>query len=205
MTKQLGLILLAGFLAAIISINPAAAAELGRVELGGQTIIIHDDNTWEYAGDQASTAPDNCTVVESELVPVSICLDPGEWTRANLSGDHEHKLKRQGVEHYLLVITEKAEFKPEVLRKAILTNAQNAAGLSKVDVLSESTQLVDSQLFNKIVYRTDVDGLDITYTNFYSTFEGTGSVQLVFFALTEDNSNFEPFIQQVVDSLALTN
>lgn len=193
-----------GVLAAAITASSAWAAEIGRVTVDGRTIILHDDQSWTYAAEDAVSVPDNCTTIESEIVPVALCLDPEEWTRTELSGDNEYELKRKSAEHYMLMITEKAELEPAVLKRAILSNAQEAAGLAKVDTIDESSMLVDGQTFDKIVYRTDVDGLDITYTNFYTMFPGSGSMQIVFFALTNENADFESFIEQVAASIEVT-
>lgn len=208
MKKTVTFLAAAGFLAATLAATlvtgAALAAEMGRVKIDGRTIIIHDNNTWTYSAEEAAAVPSNCTTMASEIVPVSICLDPDEWTRTELSGDNEYELKRKGIEHYMIMITEKAELQPTALKEAILENAQNAAGLAKVETIAETSVVADGQTFEKIVYRTDVDGLDITYTNYYTMFPGSGSMQIVFFALTDDNVNYEPFIEQVAASIKST-
>ena len=139
-----------------------------------------------------------CKPIKSEVLPVGVCLDPKGWALANLEGAAEQSFKRSDAEYYLMLITEKDFFDLPTLKKALLTNAQNAAGLEKVKTLQDTTATVDGQEFGKIVYQTIIDGLDVTYENYYMGLEGKGSVQFVFFATTIDYPNFRGLIDQAV-------
>lgn len=174
------------------------SAEIGRATVGGKEIIVNDDNTWSYA---AAAGTGNCTAIKSEVLPVSLCLDPVGWGLANLEGAAEQSFKRKDTEFYLMLITEKEFFDQPTLKKAVLTNAQNAAGLEKVKTLDDGTATVSGKPFGRIVYQTIIDGLDVTYENYYSGMDGKGSVQFVFFALTADYEKFRPFIDEAVAGL----
>lgn len=176
---------------------PALSAEIGRVELDGSQIILHDDQTWEYAGERAA-APDGCTVIASETVPVSLCLDPDKWALANLDGAEEHGFRHKEHEIYVLLISETEVIDMATLKKAVLTNAQTAAGLSKVLTLEDGTASVDGHLFGRIVYRTTVDGIDVTYANYYTSFKSYGSLQIVAFAGTETFDSVRPVVAEVI-------
>jgi len=179
------------------NVVPAAADEVGRIELNGRQVILQDDFTWAY-GSNAAKVAENCTTVSSEVVPVSVCLDPNKWTFANLGGNAEHKLGLKGKELYLLIITEKQVLPISTLKKAAITNAQNASGLTKVETLSESAALIDGHGFGQIDYATTVDGVKITYGNYHSSFEGKGSVQLVFFAAQGEYDGFKSEIAEAI-------
>lgn len=175
----------------------AVSAEIGRIEMEGRLVILNDDNTWEYASEAPSVRAD-CTDVPSQVVPVTLCLDPGKWTFADLGGGAELKLRLQQKELYLLVISEETVIEIPALKKAAVTNAQSASGLTRVKVLSDSGASIDGHEFGKIEYATNVDGIDITYTNYMSKFDGEGSVQLVFFTSTDMFEQMQGEIAEVV-------
>lgn len=179
-----------------------AEEEIGRVDLNGSEIILYDDNTWEYSGDQVE-APDNCTTVSSQVLPVSVCLDPDQWALANLNGAEEHGFRHKVEDMYVLLITEKDVIERATLKKALLTNAQSAAGLNKVDTLEDGAASVDGYPFGRIVYRTVVDGIDVTYENYYTSFEGKGSLQIVAFAGSERFEDVRSIIAEVIAGVSI--
>ncbi|MFZ1814527.1 MAG: DUF3157 family protein [Rhizobiaceae bacterium] len=188
-------------LAAMLPLS-ALSAEVGRVELDGRTIILNDDNSWEYAGDVAER-PANCTSISSKVVPVSVCLDPDSWTLANLNGAEEHGFRHKEHDLYLLMITEKTVIERPSLKKAAITNAQSAAGLNKVNVLEDDSASVDGYPFGRIVYNTIVDGIDITYSNHYTSFEDTGSLQIVIFSGAAQFDSIRPVISEVIAGITV--
>lgn len=193
-------------LVSIASVPVAAlSAEIGRVELDGRSIILNDDNTWTYADSGSGPSAAACTRIDSTALPVGVCLDPAIWERAELGGAPEHSFKVKNAERYLMLITEKDFFPNPTLRDAILKNAQSAAGLEKVKILDEGEELIGGAKFSRIVYRTVVDGLDVTYSNHYTGFVGKGSVQFVFFAESADNEAFAPEMAKVVSALVVGN
>lgn len=199
--------LISGFLGFVFltgSVVTSISGELGRVEVDGRTVILHDDKTWEYDG-EAPVVADNCTKVASEVLPISLCLDAGKWTFANLGGEAEIKLKLKSKELYLLVITEKTVIKLKDLKNAAISNAQQASGLTKVKTLNDGSTILDGHGFGRIDYTTTVDGIDITYANYYSSFEDKGSLQFVFFAAREEFENFSGEISEAVASFELAN
>ncbi len=179
----------------------AWSAEVGRATVDGKEVILNDDNTWAFV--PAATAPGNCTSIKSEVLPVGLCLDPAGWALANLEGAAEQSFKRKDTEFYLMLITEKEFFDQPTLKKALLTNAQNAAGLEKVKTLEDGQATVAGKDFGRIVYQTIIDGLDVTYENYYRGLDGKGSVQFVFFALTSDYEKFRPAIDEAVAGMSV--
>jgi hypothetical protein len=180
----------------------ALAGEIGRVEINGNEIILNDDNTWEYSGEEVA-APAKCTEIESKVLPVSVCLDPDTWVLANLNGAEEHGFHHKDKDVYVLMITEKQVIDQATLKKAVLANAQNAAGLNKVDTLEDGSASVDGHSFGRIVYRTIVDGIDVTYANYYTSFEGKGTLQIVAFAGSDQFDEARPVIAEVIAGVSI--
>ncbi|MCB1386902.1 MAG: hypothetical protein KDJ80_13295 [Nitratireductor sp.] len=187
----------AAAMVATLIAGAASAAEIGRVEIDGRLVILNDDNRWEYASEAPAVSAD-CTDVASEVVPVTLCLDPEKWTFADLGGEAEIKLRLKKSELYLLVISEETEIDIPALKKAAITNAQSASGLTKVKTLSDGAASLDGHEFGKIEYATNVDGIDISYANYMSTFDGKGSVQLVFFTSNDLFDEMQSDITEVI-------
>ena len=191
----------ATFLAALAA--QAMAGELARVEVNGRVVILNDDNSWEYAGD-AVGRPANCTEIKSTVVPVAVCLDPDKWTLANLNGAEEHGFRHKEMDLYFLIITEKTVIEKPALKKAAITNAQSAAGLNKVNILQDDAASVGGYPFGHIVYNTIVDGIDITYANYYTSFPDTGSLQLVIFTGAKQFDEAAPVISEVMAGMSVS-
>lgn len=195
-TKFLVLMLLAVF-----SVNAALAQELGTVIFEGRKVILNQDGTWKFANNASPSESTECTVVSSEVVPFSICLDPDKWTNVKLGGDHEHSIKHKDHELYMLVISEKLFLPFSALKEAVIENAKNAAGLNKVSVIEEGTKTIDDYKFGQMVYFTRISGIDITYENFYTNFEDIGSLQIVFFAGKDQFASLRPVILQAISTV----
>lgn len=174
----------------------AWSEEIGRAVVLGEEIIIYDDKTWEFAPERTATAAPNCTKVESEKLPVSICLDPDKWTFTELGGDNEIEVKMINRELYLIGIMETTFVEMDDFRKAVVQNAQDASGLNKVEVESEEEILLDDHTFGKMVYSTKVNGIDVTYENYFSNLPGVGSFQFVFFTGQNEYDEMRPTIEE---------
>lgn len=180
------------------------AAELTRFTFDGKEIILFDDKTWEFTENAKSPSTANCEIVSSEKLPISICLNPDIWTFASLSGDHEASVKLKDQELYLLIITEKQFIEINAFKGAIITNAQNVSGLTKVKTLADESKTIDLYNFGRIVYTTKVDGLPVTFDNYYSNIKGKGSFQFVFFAGADDFDNHKQAITDAIGGIKIT-
>ncbi len=168
-------------LLALFSVQ-AYAGEKGRVELDGREIILFDDNTWRFAGETAkSSDDDDCVVIKSKSLPVSVCLDEAVWKLGNANNAAEFTFSTKDESLFLMVITEKAEIPLKAFEKAIVTNAQNAAGLKPVEVAKNERIDAFGIEWGRMVYNADIDGLIIKYENFFTTIKDKGSVQFVFY------------------------
>lgn len=184
----------------------ALAAEIGQVTVDGNKVILYDDKTWDYAeGETNVSAPADCVEIASKLLPISVCLDPDAWALGGLGEAYEHSFYNKANDMYVGLITEEDVIEFDVLKKAILTNAQNAAGLNKVETLEDSSASLSGHEFGKLEYRAISDGVDATFANFYTNFEGKGSLQIVAFAVSEEFDKVRPVIAEVIASVKVTD
>lgn len=195
------------FLAFLTLPNMATADELGRVDLNGREIIINDDNSWSYAskGEQnaVTTAPDGCTVIKSKKFPISVCLDPGKWSLTNVNDIAELQYKVIDKEIYAMILTEKALMPDEQLKKAILINGQEAAGLNKIEILKDIKESKIGPKFGNVVYNAIVDGLDITYDSYYRSFPHTGLAQVIMFSSQKEYQASLPYMNEFIAGVSV--
>lgn len=188
----------------------ASAAELGRVQFQGKTVILSDDGTWRF--DEAATQPPatasaDCTdgvKVESKSLPVSLCFPSSVWDRDTPSGAWEFMFRNKAGTLYGGIISETIALDESFLRSAII---QNAAGFAKIDVSKvkigvEEKVDVNGRSWNHIIYGVPIGGADFTFSNYYMTVPGTGMVQVVFFSPDANFAGVLPDIEKVVSTLA---
>ena len=216
--KPIFLTLLTNFLFAIFvtfitSLSGVAhAQEAGRVQLDGRQIILFDDNSWQYADevqDNSATqlADDtdeaDCVRLKSKILPVSICLDEEIWHLGNEGGPSEFNFSTKDNAMYLLMITEKAEIPLSAFEKAIIVNAQKAAGLTPIDVIIKERIDALGLEWGRMVYDVNIDDLKIKYENFFTTIKGKGSVQFVFYTTPANYDEMSAEIEKVTKRIAI--
>jgi hypothetical protein len=194
-----------GFHLAIIGVSllplEAISDEIGRTEFDGREIILKDDFTWEYAGKETS----ECTLIESGVLPISVCLSEKEWSFFNLGTSFEFELKMKNKDLFLLIITEKEDQDLNEFRMAIINNAQTAAGLNKVNVLDEGNVIIDSHDSKYIIYQAKIDGENYTYHNYYANFGQKGAFQFVFFVNAREYEEVLPSIKAAEKKISIGN
>jgi hypothetical protein len=202
----------AGLVLTLLSGSAALAAELGRAQFQGRTVILSDDNTWRY--DEATPKPPanaaDCTdgvSVQSKSLPVTLCFGNEAWERDNPTGAWEVMFRNKAGTLYGGLITETVALEESFLRNAIL---QNASAFAKIDVTKvridkEETSDINGRKWNHIVYGVPIGGAGFTFSNYYMTIPDKGMVQVVFFS---PDTSFQPSqveIDKVVGTLALGN
>ncbi len=196
----------------------AIAGEKGRVEFEGRTIILNDDNTWEFVSESrqvvvekketaeektANADSPDCVLFASNILPVSACLDEKVWQIGAKSDAAEFSFSTKSEKLYMLMITEKDEVPLEDFEKAIVANAQKAAGLNPVEIIvQERINALDLD-WGRMVYIANIDGLKIQYENYFTTIKGKGSVQYVFYATPEDYDEHALEIEKVTTQIAV--
>ncbi len=186
----------------------ASAAELGRVQFQGRTVILSDDGTWKFEepAPQQNTASPNCTdgiKVDSKSLPLSLCFSASVWERDTPSGAWEVMFRNKAGTLYGGLIAETIALDESFLRNAII---QNAAGFAKIDISKVKIGLeekvdVNGRSWNHIVYGVPIGGTDFTFSNYYTTIPNTGMAQVVFFSPDANFAGVLPDIEKVVASL----
>ncbi|MGE0213385.1 MAG: hypothetical protein AB7S41_16970 [Parvibaculaceae bacterium] len=202
-----------GLVLTLLSGSAAWAAELGRTQFQGKTIILSDDNTWRFDETaQTETKTEEKTAdcadgvkVTSKSLPVSLCFGNAVWDRDNPTGAWEVMFRNKEGTLYGGLITETVALEESFLRNAILQNASAFAkiDISKVRIDQEEKADVNGKSWNHIVYGVPIGGAGFTFSNYYMTIPNTGMVQVVFFS---PDSSFKPSqveIDKVVGTLSL--
>jgi hypothetical protein len=173
------LIVVAGLL--VLISNQAIAGEKGRVQLNGREVILFDDNTWKFSSDAVSKTNKDCVLIKSTTLPVTICLDDTVWTNGDSNDAAELSFVTKDETLFLLVITETDEVQLDAFEKAIVVNAQSAAGKKPVEVKSKERLDAHGLEWGRMVYDADIEDIKIRYENYFTTIKGKGSVQFVFY------------------------
>lgn len=185
----------------------ASAAEVGRVQFQGRTVILSDDGTWKFEEQPAeSMATPGCAdgvKIDSKALPVSLCFSTATWDRDTPTGAWEVMFRNKAGTLYGGLISETIALDESFLRNAII---QNAAGFAKIDVSKvkigiEEKVDVNGRSWNHIIYGVPIGGTDFTFSNYYLTVPGTGMVQVVFFSPDSTFAGVLPDIEKVVASL----
>lgn len=202
---------LAGAALMLLSGAPAWAAELGRVQFQGKTVILSDDGTWRFDDTQARVTGSSadCTggvEVDSKMLPISICFSNSDWERENPTGAWEFMFRNQDSTLYGGLIAEKIAMETSFLRDAIL---KNAAAFAKIDISQvkigvEEEVAINGHTWNHIVYGVPVGGADFTFSNYYMTLPGAGMAQVVFFTPDTGFATALPTIESVVNSVRVS-
>ncbi len=163
-------------------VAPATAAEVGRVEFNGRTIVLHDDQTWAYLDRSASGGSSDCTTINSNVYPMSFCLDDGHWKRTKLGGDYEMGFQVAREELYLGVISERTYLDAKTLRSAILDNAKEGAGLKGIDVLEDGDRTIGGHEWGYLKIRFHLGETPFIFHFHYTSHRDKGSVQYIMFS-----------------------
>ncbi len=199
-------VFLSSLMVLLLSVPVAFSAEIGRVTLDGKQIILNSDNTWEYVTKQAGgegKGDSNCVVVKSKTLPVAICLDEETWKLGAKGGAAEHNFSTKDNNLFLLMITENSEIPLDAFEKAIVANAQKAAGLRPVEVLVNERIDAFGLKWGRMVYVANIEGLEIKYENYFTTLDGKGSVQYVFYATNDNFASKEGDIERAIKQISI--
>ncbi len=153
---------------------------------------------------KAAPAAD-CVEIASKVVPMSVCLAADDWAYADINDDAEHAIRNLKREVYLMMLTENQAFTMDQMKQAIMINIQSAAKLNKVETVEDTQTEIDGHPFGDIVYRAKIGDVEVTYENYYTSFPGTGSGQVVMFASTAEFDELRPIMKDVYATLHVTD
>ncbi|MCP4182800.1 MAG: hypothetical protein GY761_05710 [Hyphomicrobiales bacterium] len=86
------------------------------------------------------------------------------------------------------VITKTDEVQLDAIEKAIVANAQSAAGKKPVEVKSKERLDAHGLEWGRMVYDADIEDIKIRYENYFMTLKGKGSAQFVFYTTSHQYS-----------------
>ena len=160
------------------AVSAASAAEIGRMEIDGQTIIIEDDYTWHH--------PVTCTKAQtfvSTEVGISVCVPAADWVQAQTEEGHEFTFYSADDNFGLALINEPDFTSNSRLRELILENARAASTTSPVDVVAEYEVKVAGRTWQLIEFTLAFGATTFHFVNAYTTGEGYGSSQIAVWTL----------------------
>lgn len=164
-------------------------------------VFVSSAAGFALAQDQTPAVPENCTKMESKVLPASVCLDPEGWALADVGSTAELEFSTLDQALYLIIMTEPDYFDIETLRKAVLTNIQLAAKLNKVEVVESENVSLAGREFGHLIYGARIGDIDANYNNYFTGIEGEGSLQVVFFTFDRPISDYNDTIATVVASI----
>lgn len=160
--------------------SAAAAVEIGRTEINGQTVIIEDDYTWHH--------PVTCTKAQtfvSAEVKISVCVPADDWVQAAREEGHEFTFYSADDNFGLALINEPDATNNNRLRELILDNARAATSDSPVNVVAEYEVKVAGRTWQLIEFTLAFGETTFHFVNAYATGEGYGSSQIAVWTLPE--------------------
>jgi len=196
--KAISIAFLAVFTFVGLSQHSQAADVEGRVVLNGQEVFLYDDGTWKYANVK-SVRGKKC--FSSAIIDgVGVCYKKS-MIDAGSGDDWELLLSNKRSSFYAGWIAEGIPVESEALGDLIISNAGAAAegGEDGVAVRSREATQVGGRPFMVMEYFANVDGIPVTYLNYYSPIDDKGSLQIVFFV---GGSDIKPQQKKIDEFLA---
>jgi hypothetical protein len=173
----------AAFVAAVGLSGACAAAEMGRVELNGRTIVIDSDGTWSYLDEAAADAPrGDCTLLRLDTPPVEFCLLEADWRRADLGGDFAFGFQSRAHDLYFGVIGEITAFDYDTMRKLIRENASDSAGLKGLMNNEDETATINGAEWGVVRFELEFGTAPIDFENYFTIVPDRGTAQFVFWS-----------------------
>ncbi|OWY22883.1 hypothetical protein C7N43_05265 [Sphingobacteriales bacterium UPWRP_1] len=182
----------------------------------GEEVILYEDGTWEYAEQATDTAdapiatnPTPFTksqgagfMVESTIVDdVEVAVDPEKWRfqRTNAAAAAEYKFEHKSKPLYAMLIAEEMEIPINLLKKAALSNARDAAEDARITY--EEYRVVNGQTMLMMEIKGTIEGMPFAYLGYYYS-GSTGTIQLISYTtqnfFEQNKSELEEFLNGLV-------
>lgn len=178
---------------------PAYAGEVGRTEFNSRTVILNDDQTWEYAETLVDGGSD-CTAVASNVVPVELCLPDDAWRPTNL-GEEFEKAFTSGSGVYLGLITEHLFVDRPTMKKVIVENAEAGAGPGGVKNLVQVSRTINGMDWLHSSFSFDYGTVEIHMENFMYSREGFGTAQIAIWGAAQSEEQLQEAAEMVAANL----
>ncbi len=166
-------------------------AQIKAITENGDEVLLYENGTWKSQVKNSAlfgTAeiPENnipfkkdsksTFLLKSKVVNVGVWLNPAKWTISKGNEPQEYKFTLKGESVYGMLITEKVEFPLETLKKAALTNAQNAS--ADLELVREEYRTVNGLRVLMMQLEGTLQGIKFDFYGYYYA-TSQGSVQLV--------------------------
>lgn len=191
--------------------NPTTTAITAK----GDAIILYDNGTWEYkdknavanqakinkADSELTTTSGSSTsfLVKSKIANVVINTNTEKWVvKKSDDGTSEYLFTLKDKDAFAMLITERIEMPLETLKKAALTNAQNAS--PDVKLVDEEVRTVNGSKILFMQMDGTVEGIKFSYLGYYFSSE-KGTIQFLTYTtqnlLKENRQDMEELLNSM--------
>jgi hypothetical protein len=183
-----------------------AAAEMGRFELNGRTIVIDSDGTWSYLDEAAAGASTgDCTLLRLDAPPIEFCLLEADWRRADLGGDFAFGFQSRAYDLYFGVIGEITAFDHDTMRKLIRENAADSAGLKGLMNNEDETAAINGAEWGIVRFELEFGTAPIDFENYFTIVPDRGTAQFVFWAPSQIFDETAEIRARVAETLSVVD
>lgn len=180
---------------------PAHAGEVGRVEFNSRTVILNDDQSWEYAETLADPDAD-CDPVASNIVPVEMCLPLQAWHPMDL-GDEFEKAFSSDSDIIIGLITEHFHIDDPAMKQVIVENAEAGAGPDGVKDLKQVSRTINGAEWLHSSFSFSYDSVEILMQNFMYSREGFGTAQIAIWGAAQSEQTLQEVADMVTANLRI--
>lgn len=176
-----------------------------RVAVEGQTVILHDDHTWEVAPGPAPASGEKIELTKpmGKLKTLTggdgayqVSFDPSVWKTIVISNPSaEYQFSNKDSSAWGMVIYEGLDYGLDALQKMVLANARSVDQGADYD---EVTEAVVNGLEGRLVtYHATSQGLKFEFESFLSSSEA-GSIQYTFYTLATAFHRLRPAFETMI-------
>ena len=181
--------------------TPALAGEVGRVEFNSRTVILNDDQSWEYAETLADPEA-GCEPVASNVVPVELCLPLQTWRPTDL-GEEFEKAFLSGAGVYVGLITEQLYVEGSAMKQVIVENAEAGAGPDGVKDLKQVSRTINGTDWLHSSFSFNYGSIEIRMQNFMYSREGFGTAQVAIWGAAQSEQTLQEVADMVTANLRI--
>jgi hypothetical protein len=190
-------------------------AQIKAITENGDEVMLYENGTWKSQAKNSqlfgtTEIPQNSVpfkkdvnstfLLKSKVVNVGVWLNPTKWTISKGNEPQEYQFTLKGESVYGMMITEKVEFPLETLKRAALTNAQNAS--ADLELVREEYRTVNGLKVLMMQLEGTLQGIKFDfYGYYYSTSQG--SVQLITWTVKDLYSSQQSEMEKLLNGIVV--
>lgn len=166
-------------------------AQINAVTESGDQVILYDDNTWTYYGDEPieeTEIPVNETLflkdddssfqLKSNRVQLGFWLNPKKWSfqKSSSNEDAEYELQLKDEDLYAMIISEKIEIPLNTLKRIAIENTK--AVCPDIKLINEEYRTVNGLKVLQLELSGTIEGMKFSYLGYYYS-DDSGTVQFI--------------------------